>query len=266
MSSALSPRVPTLEWSHRAAAGELEALSWVDTRLDPRLAPMRQVAKPGKPTRFRARQHLEHLPTPLVEAATDAQSKGRTTAWEGLQLLFAGLEWLVEGRRYLWAPFSPVPRLLATLVETYGVEPAIHRNDPERLSRLAALLPVWHPFRGSVRRARELLDTCDLADQLDGAVGADGESGEGEAPDLRDEVFACHGLHWWDHRSETSSETEYRISGGYLRFQPENGVGFAIRREDVLIHWQPGRPVPHDAIRLLPAWTSVRLAAPTGRN
>jgi hypothetical protein len=266
MSTALSPRVPTLEWSHRAAAGELEKLEWVDTRLDPSLTAMSHSMGEAKSHRFRHMPYLRQVPPVIAQAAVSAQAQGRVSAWEGLQLLFARVEWTIRGRRYLWSPFSPVPRLLASLVEAYGVEAGIHRFDGDRLARLTALLPVWHPFRGTVSRAREVLAACDMEAELAGAVSSDGDAGGAEAPNIADEVFACHRLDWWTHRSSPGCRPEYRITGNFLRFQPEAGGGFALRREDVLIHWQPGRPLPREAIRLLPAWMVIRLAAPTGRT
>ncbi len=264
MSTALSSRVPELEWSHRASAGELEQLSWVDTRLDPELAEMR-LTEEGREGKFRQMPYLRYLPDVVVEAAMAAQKDGRVTGWEAQQLLFARVEWTIRGRRYLWSPYAPVPRLLATLVEAYGVEAAAHRFDPDSLSRLTALLPVWHPFRGSVSRAREVLGACGLEDSLASAMSVD-DAAVDDAPELGDEVLACHRLEWWAHRATRGARPEYRIAGNFLRFQPEAGDGFALRKEDVLIQWQPGQSLPRVGIRLLPAWMVVRLAAPTGRN
>lgn len=266
MSTTLAARVPALEWAHQASANELERLEWVDTRLDPELMAMRQSRSGPNDLRFRHMPYLRHVPPVVVEAALEAQAEGRATGWEALVLLFARMEWTIRGRRYLWAPFSPIPRLLATLVETYGVEVGIHRNDPQRLARLTALLPVWHPHRGSVSRAREVLENCDADKDLAGAISADGDSGGEAAPRLADEVFACHDATWWAHRSTGEADPEYRITAGFLRFQAVDATAFALRREDVLIHWTPGRPLPHHAVRLLPAWMVVRLAAPSGRN
>ena len=267
MSASLAARVPALEWAHQASANELEQLKWVDTRLDPELIPMRQSRTSARGRmRVRAHPYLRGLPPIIVEAALASQATGRVSGWEALVLLFAKMEWTIRGRRYLWAPYSPVPRLLASMVETYGVEVGIHHNNPERLRRLTALLPVWHPHRGSVSRAREVLAACDSESYLEGAISADGDSGGAPAPRLSDEVFTCHDATWWDHRATGEADPEYRIVGGYLRFQPSDVDAFALRREDVLIHWTPGRPLPHHAVRLLPAWMVVRLSAPTGRN
>lgn len=261
MSTALSPRLPVLEWSHRAAAGELERLTWVDTRLDERLTEMTH-ATVASEQRFRHVRYLRHQPPVVAEAAEKARRSGRVSAWEGMQLLFAQVEWTIRGRRYLWSPFSPVPKLLASLVEAYGVEAGIHRYERDRLARLTALLPVWHPYRGTVTRAREVLAACEMEGELAGAISSDLEPGDGEPAALVDEVMVCHGIEWWKHRSDAGSTAELRISGNFLRFQPESGAGFSLRREDVLIHWMPGRPLPREAIRLLPAWMVVRLAAP----
>lgn len=266
MSDSLAARTPALEWSFRAAGGELERLRWVDTRLDTALLPESHEPHAPKEPRFRQDTYTRQLPPAVAEAAMSAQNEGRVSGWEVLQLLFAQVEWTIRGRRYLWSPQSPVPKLLASLVHAYGVEEGIHRFDADRLARLTALLPVWHPYRGTVSRAREVLATCDLEAELAGAISADGDAGGAEAPDLRDEVLVCHGLDWWAQRTDAGGRAEYRVEGQFVRFQPEAGDGFALKREDVLIHWQPGRPLPREAIRLLPAWMVVRLSCPTGRN
>jgi hypothetical protein len=261
VSTSLALRTPQLEWTHQAGAGSLEGLRWVDARLDPQLAELRQVPSgvaPGAMT-FRQQSYLRYVPGVVVEAVMAAQAAGRPTAWEGMALLFARVEWLVAVREHIWAPHSPVPLLLATLVETFGVEATIHRNDPERLARLAALLPVWHPHRGTVARAREVLEVCDLGAEL--AMLADrAEVAAGKGPRLEDEVLAAHHLEWWAMRAEKGVIAEHRIQGGLLRFQPRSGPRFDLLREDVLLAWQPGSSLPHDAVRLLPAWTVVRLA------
>lgn len=265
MSQALAPRTPALEWCHRAAGEELERLSWVDPRLDPDFSEHRQV-RAGSEVQFRARAYLRQLPEPIATATLTAQALRVPTAWEGLALIFARPEWLVAGRRYLWAPQSPEPRLLATLVETFGIEADLHELDRDRLARLAALLPVWHPFRGTLGRAREVLEAVDRGDLLDDASTLE-EPARGAATDLQNEVLAVHDLGWWEHRAEPGAEAELRIEGGLVRFQPQSGTTaprFALRREDVLINWQAGRGVPILAVRLLPAWTVVRLAAMGG--
>jgi hypothetical protein len=206
------------------------------------------------------------VPPVVVESALAAQKEGNVSGWEALVLIFARMEWTIRGRRYLWAPFSPVPRLLASLVETYGVEVGIHRHDPECLARLTALLPVWHPHRGTVSKAREVLTLANAEGDLAGAISADGDSGGETPPLLSDEIFVCHDTKWWSRRATGDADPEYRITSGYLRFQPTDMDAFALRREDVLIHWTPGQPLPHHAVRLLPAWMVVRLAAPSGRN
>lgn len=261
MSTSLALRVPRLEWAHQAAAGDLTGVRWVDVRMDPQLAEVRQVQGPSGELRFRRQSYLRYVPGVVAESALQAQGKGRATAWEAQQLLFARAEWLVAVREYLWAPQSPVPQLLATLVETFGVEPAIHGHDPERLARLAALLPVWHPHRGSVSRAREVLEMCDRAADVAAMVDASG-LGSPDAARLEDEVLMVHDLSWWRLRAERGAVPLHRISGGLLRFQPKSGPRFEMKREDVLLAWQAGAPLPHDAVRLLPAWTVVRLAVP----
>ncbi|HMV65219.1 MAG TPA: hypothetical protein PKA64_00115 [Myxococcota bacterium] len=266
MTTALALRVPALEWCHRAGSGELGDLEWVDVRLDPELGAERQVRLADGVLRFRQRALMRDLPGVVSDEAVSAQHGGEVTAWEGLALLLARAEWLVKGRGHLWAPFSPAPRLLATLVETFGVEAPIHRYQPERLARLAALLPTWHPHRGTLARAREVLSTADESASLANAASVD-ELGGAEAsrdlPRLRDEVLVCHSLGFWTHRAEPGAEPVYQISGGLVRFQPRSGPHFALRREDLLFAWSSGSALPHHAVRLLPAWTVIRLSVAT---
>ncbi len=260
--STLALREAEGEWCHQAQAGDLEGVEWVDTRLDPELAEGRQSRGADGSWRFRHRAVMRTLPPVIGEAAMEAQSEGTPTAWEGLTMVLARAEWLVRSRQHLWAPWSPVPRLLATLVETYGVESAIHRFDPERLSRLAALLPVWHTHRGTLERARELLSKVSDDDPLAAAASPE-QVDLADAPRLAHEVMVVHKLSWWQHRAEDGAEASYRIVGGLLRFQPSSGPRFTMQREDVLFAWTPGTGLPHHELRLLPAWTVVRLASST---
>lgn len=263
MSTALALRVPALEWCHRASSGELDGLEWVDIRLDPELGPDRQVRMSDGVLRFRHRALMRELPRVIGDAALASQQAGRPTSWEGLALVMARAEWLVRGRRHLWAPYSPAPRLLATLVETFGVEAPLHRYNPERLSRLAALLPTWHPHRGTLSRAREVLATADESSALANAASVDeiaGGEGSRDVPRVRDEVLVCHSLSFWKHRAEDNAEPVYQISGGLVRFQPRSGPHFVLRREDLLFAWSAGSALPHQALRLLPAWTVIRLS------
>jgi hypothetical protein len=264
MTTALAIRLPELEWAHRASSGALRGLAWVDLRNDPELTPLRQSGGADEGG-FRPLRHLRFVTPPVVDGAVAFQKAGRVTAWDGLALLFSKVTWLVEGRRTLWAPGSPVPKLLASMAATFGAEPAIHGNDPENLARLVALLPTWHPHRGTVLRARQLLETCGQAGQLDGALVLGDKASKSDAR-LADEVFACHDLDWWSHRAAPGAEAAYRITDEFVRFQPEKGEGFPLRREDVLLPWTPTEAVPKDALRLLPPWTNVRLAISTVRS
>ena len=94
----------------------------------------------------------------MVEAAQQAQEYGEPTVLEGLLLLNAKIEWLIETRKYLWSPLSPVPKLLDSLADAFGVTSELHHNKPDVLLRLAAVLPKWYPHRGSVQRARFLIE------------------------------------------------------------------------------------------------------------
>lgn len=260
-------RLPELEWSSRSAAGELQQLSWVDTTLRSESVELAQVELGGGKTAFTSGGYLSRLPGPVLEAAQELQASGRVGGWEVLSLIFSRMEWMVASRRYLWSPSSPVPRLLGTLVQTFGVEANCHQYDPERLARLTALLPSWHPHRGTVARAREVLGTCGMSDQLKKVRTCRPAENKGRGlPRLSDEVFVCHEQKWWDNRHFGEAVPLYRIESGVVRFQPRDGDNFELRREDVLVAWNVGQPIPREAIRLLPAWTVVRLAAPTGRK
>ena len=102
------------------------------------------------------------------------------------------MEWLISTRRYYWSPMSPVPRLLASLVEAMGIDNEIHRNRSDVLARLVARLPTWNPSRGTVQGAKDLLVET-VGDPFpirvaqmpkDKPIPID--------PDIQGEVFACH--------------------------------------------------------------------------
>lgn len=264
-------RLPALEWSHRAGAGELDGLEWVDALVDPSLTALGQASAQGdesRPSLFRHVPYAAFLPPPAVRAAMAAQARGEVSGWEVMLLLYARVEWLLASRRYLWSPQTPVPALLSVLVETFGIGPTLHRNAPERLGRLAAMLPVWHAHRGTVAKAVEVLDTCGEARQLAGVATL---ATHGEAPTepaLQDEVFACHDAAWWSHRVRGGATPTYRVEAGLMRFQPKESADqrYALQREDVLVDWKPGGALPIDAVRLLPAWMSMRLTVSSGRS
>lgn len=163
---ALALRVPPLEWAHRSGRGDLARLSWVDLDPDPNRPNYRERRAPGQPV-FTQGPLLGTLPPSIAEHVAEQQAQGRATAWEGVALILARSEWLVTSRDHLWAPWSPEPRLLAAVAETFGVEPVVHGMRGEVLSRLAALLPGWHAHRGTLARALEVLDAAGLRPQVD---------------------------------------------------------------------------------------------------
>ncbi len=246
-------RTPDLAWSHAAAAGQLDGLRWVERGFDrdEREKGRRLPPENGHP-RFQQRSYGQLLPPPIAEAIMDAQAEGFITAWEVLLMLFARPEWMVAARKQVWAPWSFTPLLLAQLVEAFGVESSLHRNDPECLARLVALLPRWHPHRGTVERAEEILDAAGEAPQVRGVY-----SGAAAEEQITSEAFTCRGEDWWVSRSR-DGQAAYRIEGGVLRHQPTDGAAFPPQREDILLHVQEGEPLPLDLLRLLPAWTVVR--------
>ena len=260
MSADLATRTPILEWAHRSANGQVDGLSWVSTTLHPDFHPFRHFVEGGE-HKFRHRPFSRWQPPSLVESTMEAQAAGVPTAWEALHLVFARTEWLMAGREYLWTPQSPEPLLLSTLVETFGIEAALHRRSKDTLRRLTALLPNWHPYRGTVARAREVLRICGLEEQLESATTI-AESGRlPKRPALEGEVMTCHVGSWWKLRRQPDSRCELRIQDGLLRFQPEADENkWVLRREDVLVEWNEGATLPKEALRLLPAWSVVRLA------
>ncbi len=263
MSERLASGVPTLDWSQAAAAGELEGLAWVDTDDATGRPAFRQREDGEGRRRFRHLPYTAFLPGSVRRAARRAQQAGRTTAHEALLLVFAEAEWRIAARRWLWSPLSSAPRLLASLVEAYGIDPDLHRHDPEVLARLVALLPAWYPLRGTVERALVLLRVARSEDRGTPMATLRDDGPRPAEPPLRDEVFACRSGEWWRRRGSSSVRPEYRIEAGWLRFQPREGDdAYVLQQEDVLIEWRPGREVPRNLMRLLPVWSDFRLAVP----
>lgn len=256
----LALREPALEWATRSGSGELEDLGWVAAEVSPELRPLRQFDDESGRRRFRHYPYTLFLPPAVAQAAEQLQRAGHPTAWEGLVLLFARTEWTMASRDYLWTPSSPAPALLGSLVEAFGIEAALHRRDPDTLRRLTALLPSWHPTRGTVARARDVLESCELQHELESVTTLDESGRIPRSPKLDDEVFTCHVALWWQLRRQDRSAPEYRITDGYLRFQPaDDAAKWVLRKEDVLLTWRPGGDVPKAALRLLPSWSVVRL-------
>ena len=132
-----------LQFARKRAAGRLEGVAWVDADLEPERTDW-TVSERG----FHSRSVVGLLPTAIQESARAAHARGLPTLVQGVQLLLADTDWMVESRSMLWSPDSPEPRLLVSLLEHYGVEAMLHRNDPMRLQRLAARLKPWLERRG----------------------------------------------------------------------------------------------------------------------
>ncbi|MED5373155.1 MAG: hypothetical protein VX899_19205 [Myxococcota bacterium] len=262
MSQDLAARTAGLEWAHRSAAGTLEALDWVDSSLDTQIAPYTQIQDEEGKRQFSHLPYAAFLPSLMTNAVIQAQADGEVTLQEALLLLMARSEWLIANRERLWSPLTPLPHLLATLVEAFGVDQDLHRDDPEILARLAAQLPQWYPSRGTVERAREVLESTEDLHQLEGVATADRD---GTNPDgILNEAFVCHSSQWWEERSEKASAPAYRISGGVLKFQAEKAEHqYPLRREDILLRWDGERPLPRQLLRLLPTWVALRLVIPS---
>jgi hypothetical protein len=234
---ALEARAAALEWALQMARGELSGTDWVDARLTD-LPPYRVTRDEGR-ARFRHLSLTDGLPSPMVDAAVDAQNDGEFTALEGLTRLFARVQWLTSARRFVWTPSSPVPHLLAALVEAYGVDAELHRHDPESLAKLLVHLPRWFPRRGQPGPAVELLAVA-LDDRVPVRVGGTGPA-----------AFTCQSASWWAERRQPTALT---LVGGIVRMQAVNDP------EDTVLGWVPGDRFPHELLRLLPAFASVRLA------
>lgn len=258
MSQDYGARTPDLEWAHRSSSGTADDLAWVDTRIDPTRRPFQQEELPEG-------RRFSHIPYPLFmppvmsEAAATAQSIGQATMAEGLLLLYARAEWLIHSRRWMWSPLSPVPRLLAYMVEAFGIEKELHHDDPEVLSRLAGMLPTWHPSRGTLDRAREVLECTGDTEQARHVAFVQRDGPRPQSPNLREEAMACRGVDFWVARQDPEAVPFYRIDNGFLKFQPSAGDAFVLKREDVLVEWRENSKLPRQLARLLPAWTIVRL-------
>jgi len=262
MSKSLAAREPTLEWAQRSAEGQLEGLDWADTDLDPTGVPFSQRETGGGERLFRHLPYTAFLPPPIAAAALDAQRRGQATLHEALLLVFARIEWIVASRDYLWSPLSPVPAVLANMAEAFGVGADLHRDKPAALARLAAILPRWHPRRGSVDRALEIIEAVEDDEDEPLCVAYLDEDGEDpDFPSLRDEVLRCRDAEWWRRRQSTGAAAHLQVSDGLLRFQPAKGPAFVLQKEDVLVEWDPERALPRNLMRLLPAWAELRLAS-----
>lgn len=241
----LALQTPEIAWSESAA--ESHDLGWVGTRAEPSLS---QRADAGGVVRFYGADRRATLPPPVVEAMDEAAARGEPTAWDGLTLLLARAEWLVASRGLLWTPSSAVPALLARLVEAAGVDSSLHRGDPARLRRLAALLP--RARSGSLASAVEVLRAA-------------GEDGQADAPLPRahaassamdDEVFVARGGAYWARRA--TGAPILRVVGGLLRLEPGADAAVELRCEDLPLRVDPRAPPPRDLVRLLPVWTVPR--------
>jgi hypothetical protein len=269
-------RLPVLEWSHRTAAGQHEGLDWVDATVEAHADAYRVVADEDGVVRFQHFPYAAFLPPAMLEETAAAQARGEATLQECILLLFARFEWLILSRELLWTSLSPVPRLLAALVQAYGVGPEVHDHHEETLARLTALLPDWFPSRGTLAAARRVLACAELDGAARGATTRD-EAGA-TPPLLAGEVLACRSLSFWaSRRVETARPdvtrpdptrpvvTDYRIAGGVVLFQTRSPQ-FELRREDVVVPHEVGGRVSGELVRLLPPWTVLRTVLTAERS
>ncbi len=257
----LNLKVAPLKWACESSQGELNKLEWVDSRIYPQQTSFRLTKREGKHT-YRHRPYGSYLPKSMHRAAIKAQENGEPTVLEGILLLFARMEWLTSSRRYFWSPMSPVPELLAILVEAFGVGNEIHRNNGEVLSRLTARLPTWMPTRGTVASARSLLSET-VGEKLTIETSqVDKEGNTPLQPDIVNEVFACHEVDWWRRRISIRDgepqKLDLRLESGFLGFQSTERP-MPLHREDVLVGWKVSEKFPSNLLRLLPAWICLRV-------
>ena len=253
--------------THSKASGRLRGSGWVDRTIVKKSRPFQQVEGSDGNQLFRHIPYGFFLPTSLANAAIEAQKRGEPTVLEAYLMVFAWVEWLITTRSLLWAPTSPTPALLSVLVEAFGIGPELHRDSPERLSRLAARLPSWYPHRGNAERTRQIVEDTIGVDLNVELVHQDSH---GEKPDvLTNEVFACRGTDWWERRTgegnshipSAGQSSTMRISDGLLRFQPEGAEPFGLVKEDVAISIEKGTEFPTVLNRVLPLWVSLRIIA-----
>lgn len=264
LTSTLQNTVASLQWAVDSAQGKVDGLKWVDTEIVPHHRSFSMRAENGG-RQYRHRPYGAYLPKTMLQAAQYAQQQGEPTVLEGVLLLFAKMEWLVTTRRYYWSPMSPVPKLLASLVEAMGIDNEIHRNRPDVLARLTARLPTWNPSRGTVQGAKNLLVET-VGDPFpirvaqmpkDKPIPMD--------PDIQGEVFACHDTDWWERRvqrqpgiAEPVLKMNLRLDSGFLQFQTSEEP-MPLHHEDVLVGWKISDRFPTNLLRLLPAWISIRV-------
>ena len=246
----LKVRIAQLDWSLLSSTDQLEKLNWVDSQIQFSHQPFIE-----KDQLYAHRPYGYFLPPAMVEAAQQAQEYGEPTVLEGLLLLNARIEWLIETRKYLWSPLSPIPKLLDSLADAFGVGSELHLNKPDVLLRLAAVLPKWYPHRGTVQRARFLIENT-IGTPLNVTTQQDNE----KPMALDNEVMMCRSVTWWRHRiSKRSRSPKMRIKDGILQFQPDGGESFPALVEDTVVEWCKGEEFPVQLTRLLPPYGSIRL-------
>lgn len=249
--SDLLPRDPVTEWVQQAAVGKVrpEKLTWVN----PELTAPQDYHQNEKG--FSHPDWHHRLPPAMLQAAAETQADGVPTLLEGLLYLMAWMDWSVEARDYLWSPLGWQPELLAQLAEAYGVDPAVHGGDPERLARLVARLGRWFPLRGHLDRSLELLKEV-RGHALENRYEDHRSLPDANDAPLQQEVLACHDDHWWAQRG--NAPHHLRIQNGWLRFQPTEN-GYPLSPEDVLAVLHPDTAPNEALLRLLPAGACIRV-------
>ena len=321
MQDNLRLRVPALEWSVLEGRGELQGLAWVDSSIDiesdafsvheyplasldkhlltnssietdsirQRHSFIGELQTTGH-LQFKHRSYEKYLPKIMTISAQEAQSRGEPTILEGLQLLYARLEWLIKARPYFWSSLSPIKDLMAILAESYGISPELHNSDRDVLARVLATMPKLYPHRGKSDVAITLWkDTLDKRLDID-VSHVDSEGAYPKKPNILEEVFLCHKESWWGNRlpngvrdgvkenykSRLTQRTKndsveqdipsvsypmnLRIEGGVVRFQlDDEHQQVPLVKEDIMIKTDKDTEIPSAFFQLLPNWVSVRL-------
>lgn len=257
----MNPRSSMLEFCDRSRSGEVEGVEWVEATLDLN-APLGRLCRSADgQERFSFTLLADVLPEAMVGAVAEAQARGEPLVLDGVHYLFARLDRLLASRRFWWSPVGPEPGLLEFLAEAYAVPQELHLRDPERLSRLAAWLSHWQPGRGQVDRAALLYEAV-TGEPLPEAWAHREQAGPApDRPDLRREIFACHGEGWWEARGGDEFTPEYRIEDGMLCFQPR-AAPLPLSAEDAAVELAPGAEPTAAMTRLIPAWMSLRPCLP----
>ena len=244
MSARLALQEPSLAWASAAQAGQLQGLGWAESRSADDLLASRG---PDGDTRFATPPVTTWLPPSVALDAARADALGQVSAWEALSLILARGWWWVASAEHLWSSYSPSVAAQARSVERFGVSAEHHRGDPERLAHLVAALPRWASTRGQLDGVRLICNAL-----------KDPSVSRLERGPVASVQLVCRSSQSWAGRPP-------RI--GQLSIQAGRVVAADPRepRVDELTLNAGAEALPRLALRLLPVWTTLRLAPPSSR-